>query len=102
MKPKRMVAPVLTAVWVLAAQTAVPAQAGPRRSQDGTGSVTAQSRYGNPARTASVRRGQFGPEVNIGNNTWMHCAAGDCQNTLRREKIDFWETKREEGGGGRF
>ncbi len=75
-------------------------QAASRNSKDGTGSVTAHSRYGNPSRTAPVRRGRFGPEVDLGNNTWVHCEAGDCAYTLRRQKIDFWETIREEGRSG--
>ena len=76
-----------------------PADAAPRREKAWT--VTAHSRYGNPSRTAAVRRGRFGPEVDLGHNTWTHCEAGDCAHTLRREKVDFWETKREEGGGAR-
>ena len=76
-----------------------PADAAPRRDRSWT--VTAHSRYGNRPRTAPVRRGQFGPEVDLGHNTWTHCEAGDCAHTLRREKVDFWETKREEGGGAR-
>jgi len=84
----------------VAIATASPAIAAPRRSGDGYGTVTAHSRYGNPSRTARVRRGQFGPEVEIGNNTWMHCEAGDCAYTLRRQKVDFWETIREESTTG--
>ena len=85
------------------AALAAPARRHHRQREDsehGYGAVTAHSRYGNPTRSAAVRRGQFGPEIDIGSNTWIHCAAGDCSETLRREKIDFWETKREEGGGG--
>jgi hypothetical protein len=78
----------------------MPAEAASRTSRDGYGAVTAHSRYGNPSRTASVRRGRFGPEVDLGNNTWTHCEAGDCGHTLRRQKVDFWETIREEGRGG--
>ena len=76
------------------------AQAASANRKDGYGSVTAHSRYGNPSRTAPVRRGRFGPEVDLGNNTWVHCEAGDCAHTLRRQKIDFWETIREEGRSG--
>lgn len=78
-----------------------PAAEGASRSnRDGYSSVTAHSRYGNPSRTARVRPGRFGPEVELGNNTWVHCEAGDCAYTLRRQKIDFWETIREEGRSG--
>ena len=54
-----------------------------------TGWVTAHSYYGHPSLTRPVRRGAHGLEVDLGNNTWAHCAAGDCRETLRREKIDF-------------
>ena len=81
---------------------ATPASmAASRQNRDGYGTVTAHSRYGNPSRTGPVRRGRFGPEINLGNNTWVHCEAGDCAYTLRRQKIDFWETIREEGRSGR-
>ena len=86
--------------WTVVLASA-PAQAASRRSGDGYGSITAHSRYGNPSRTAPVRRGQFGPEVDLGNKTWVHCEAGDCAHTLRRQKVDFWETIREEGISGR-
>jgi hypothetical protein len=84
-------------VFALADQEA---QAASAKRQDGYGSVTAHSRYGNPSRTARVRPGRFGREVELGNNTWVHCEAGDCAYTLRRQKIDFWETIREEGRSG--
>lgn len=70
-----------------------------RRGSADEGTVSASSRYGNPSATARVRRGAVGPEVNIGNNTWLPCAA-DCADTLRREKVDFWETKRQDGSRG--
>lgn len=90
------------AVTVLAyALSMTPAESASRRSRDGYGSVTAHSRYGNPSLTRRVRPGKFGPEVEIGNNTWMHCEAGDCAYTLRRNKVDFWETIREEGRSSR-
>ena len=96
---------VVLTTATLAAAVIVPLGAGPteaasRKNRDGYGAVTAHSRYGNPSRTARVRRGQFGPEVEIGNNTWMHCEAGDCAYTLRRQKVDFWETIREESTSG--
>lgn len=92
----RLVAVASTAVAGLVSSAPISEA---RERGDGYGSVTAVSRYGNRSLTAPVRRGRFGPEVNIGHNTWLSCAA-DCANTLRREKVDFWETKREDGGGG--
>jgi hypothetical protein len=90
----------LTAAIGALMQATPEALAASANRKDGYGSVTAHSRYGNPSRTAPVRRGRFGPEVDLGNNTWVHCEAGDCAYTLRRQKIDFWETIREEGRSG--
>lgn len=92
--------PLVAAVLGIAVLLPDPAAGAGRRGHDGYGTVTGHSRYANPSRTVPVRRGRFGPEIDIGNNTWLHCEGGDCQETLRRHKIDFWETKREDGGGG--
>ena len=92
------------AVTAAIAMSATHADARPRQHderQRGYGTVTGQSRYGNPSLTVPVRRGRFGPEIDLGRGTWVHCEAGDCRETLRRQKIDYWETIREEGGYGR-
>ena len=83
---------------LLAAATwAVPMHAATRGQRDGSGTITATSHYGNPPATARVRHGRFGLDVDLGNNSWMPCEAGDCRETLRRHKIDYWETIREDG-----
>lgn len=60
-------------------------------------SVTAVSRYGNGTLTAPVRPAPSGYEVRLPGGVWIHCA-GDCADTLRREKLDFWETREEDRG----
>ena len=101
-----MLSPALLSATAIASLGAIclaapSAAAASRQNRDGYATVTAHSRYGNPSRTAVVRRGRFGPEIDLGNNTWVHCEAGDCAYTLRRQKVDFWETIREEGRSGR-
>lgn len=72
----------------------------PRRVT-GTGQVTAKSRY-TPGKLLTARTrdlagsGTTFREVELPNGTWIDCRA-DCAETLRREHLDFWETKREEG-----
>ena len=67
---------------------------------DRYGSVTAYSRYGNGSVTGAIRRAYGGYEVRLPGGTWIFCKR-DCANTLREESIDFWETRRERGGGDR-
>ena len=72
----------------------------PRRVT-GHGQVTAQSRY-TPGKSVTLRTrdlvgaGTTFKEVELPNGTWIDCA-GDCAETVRREHLDFWETKREQG-----
>lgn len=58
------------------------------------GSVTACSRYGNGCYTAPVRQGRFGPEMRLKGGTWIDCR-GSCEDALREETVDFWDTIRE-------
>ena len=78
--------------------------AGPGDSQahpkSGYKHVTAESRYGNGLVTAPVRKAQFGNEVRLPGGLWYYCEVS-CSDTLRRESLDFWETRSEESGGGR-
>ncbi|MCB1547813.1 MAG: hypothetical protein KDJ41_08285 [Hyphomicrobiaceae bacterium] len=69
-----------------------------RRSSEGT--ITAHSQYGNGSLTVPVRRGPHGMELRLPGGTWIGCEF-DCAETLRRQKLDFWETLREDSPGGR-
>lgn len=66
--------------------------------QQGRGSqaqtVSACSLYGNGCYTAPVRQGRFGPEMRLKGGTWIDCR-GSCQDALREETVDFWETLRD-------
>ena len=72
----------------------------PRRIT-GYGQVTAKSRH-TPGRTATLRTrdvevaGTTLREVELPGGTWIDCG-GDCAEAVRREHLDLWETKREEG-----
>ena len=73
------------------------------------GYVTAYSRYGNGVVRAPVRAAQFGRQVKLPGGPWLYCMRSSllfdrnrpCSETLRRETIDFWETRSEEQGGNR-
>ena len=72
----------------------------PRRIT-GYGQVTAKSRY-TPGKVVKLRTrdlegsGTTFKEVELPNGTWIDCG-GDCAEAVRREHLDLWETKREEG-----
>ena len=62
------------------------------------GTTTVSSRFGHGenigARTRRVRRGDIASQqVELSEGTWIDCA-GDCAETLRKQKIDFWEVRR--------
>lgn len=69
------------------------------------GYVTAHSRYGNGEVSAPVRLAQFGRQVKLPGGPWLYCETNSllfdrnrpCSETLRRESIDFWETRSEDG-----
>lgn len=71
------------------------------------GYVTAESRYGNGVVRAPVRVAQFGRQVKLPGGLWLYCERSGlfsdrhrpCSETLRRETIDYWETRSEEQGG---
>src|SRR5262245_54740911 len=55
--------------------------------------VTAESRYGSQTITAPVRYGNRGRlEVRLPGGTWIECGRS-CRDTLRRETIDFWQSR---------
>lgn len=70
----------------LAASTAAQARDGFDR---GTGTVTAQSRFGQGTVTGEVRLARFGREVRLPGGTWEACRRS-CAETLRVETIDYW------------
>lgn len=58
------------------------------------GTVTTCSTYGNGCTQAPVRRGRNGYEFRLPGGTWVECRR-NCQNALREDSVDFWETQRE-------
>lgn len=75
-----------------------PADAQSRRSsRGGEGVVRACSIYGNGCTSAPVRRASNDYEFRLPGGTWVSCKQS-CQDTLRRETVDFWETQRENSG----
>jgi len=84
-------------LFVVAASVAWHQASTPKTVLD-YGKVTADSRFGNQGpitvRTRRVRRsGTISTEVELGPDTWLDCG-GDCAETLRKQSIDFWETRR--------
>lgn len=78
------------------------AEAKSRRGHPGpdNGYVTAESRYGPQTITAPVRYGTHGRlEVMLPGGTWIECGRS-CRDTLRRETIDFWQSRAGGFGGG--
>ena len=93
----------LTATLALAAgmfaQT-VGAEARRGNYGPGEGYVTAESRYGPQTITAPVRYGSRGRlEVQLPGGTWIECGRS-CRDTLRRETVDFWQSRASGFGGG--
>jgi hypothetical protein len=57
------------------------------------GTVTAESRYGTGTVSGPTRIGPKGrPEVRLPGGTWIECVRS-CSDTLRRESIDFWQSR---------
>lgn len=79
---------------------AAEAQSRYRSDGPGPGYVTAESRYSGKTITAPVRRGPYGRlEVSLPGGTWIECRRS-CRDTLRRETIDFWDSRDSGGAGG--
>lgn len=95
-------------VLILAAGV-VPMLAGssPAVAGRNIGYVTAESRYGNGTVRAPVREAQFGRQVKLPGGPWLYCERSGllpgnrrpCTETLRRETIDFWESRSEDQPG---
>lgn len=89
-----MVAVLALGAAAVLAQDVLASRHGP-----GTVYVTAQSRFGNGSMTAPIRPARWGGyEVQLSGGAWLACGR-DCRETLRREKLDFWETQQEDSGG---
>ncbi len=90
------VAIAFTAVCLGACAASVPAPHGlGGRSIEGKSGegVTAESRYGHGTVSGLVRQGHRGnAEVRLPGGTWIDCGRS-CAETLRRETIDFWESR---------
>jgi len=84
----------LVAATILGAMSSADAQS---RRRGGEGTVSACSIYGNGCTSAPVRRAGNDYEFRLPGGTWVSCKQS-CQDTLRRETVDFWETQRENGG----
>ena len=71
-----------------------------KRARGHLGYVTAFSYYGNGSLTAPVRvdhsRGFASRQIRLPGGVWIDCA-GTCSETLRVEKIDFWEEQLNKG-----
>jgi hypothetical protein len=99
------VSPLAAAALVgLAASFALPAPADAfgfrKRERLDRGYVTAESRYGGPSISAPVRAGPSGrPQVQLPGGTWIDCAYS-CRDTLRRETVDFWQSRQPFGSDG--
>ena len=66
---------------------------GARRERLDRGYVTAESRYGGGTVTAPVRPGPRGrSQVRLPGGTWIDCQQ-TCSDTLRRETVDFWQSR---------
>ena len=63
------------------------------RGDPGGNTVTAESRYGKGTASGPTRIGPKGRrEVGLPGGTWFECGRS-CSETLRRETIDFWESR---------
>ena len=77
-----------------------PTDAATRRGGVGYPIVVAQSIHGHGEIAGPVRSGSHGRlEVRLPGGTWLECGLS-CSDTLRRETVDFWETRNVRGGGG--
>jgi hypothetical protein len=81
-------------IGLLAVAASAPASA-QRYGHPGefAGHAYAESRYGHGSISGPVRYGPRGRlEVRMPRGTWIECGRS-CSETLRRETIDFWESR---------
>ncbi len=88
---------VVSAAVMLSMAGAADAQSRKQSRGEGQGVVKACSIYGNGCTSAPIRRASYDYEFRLPGGTWISCRQS-CQDTLRRETVDFWETQRENGG----
>lgn len=91
---------VLGAATLAAASLVTSAEAQSRRGYgyQPDGYVVAESRYSGKTISAPVRYGPHGrPEVRLPGGNWIECGRS-CSDTLRRETIDFWDSRFPHGG----
>ena len=97
-----VIAAIIGAVILVAAADHGFAHKAKKRHRGYVGYVTAYSYYGNDSLTAPVRvdhsRGFASKQIRLPGGVWIDCA-GSCAETLRVEKVDFWEQF--SNGGGR-
>jgi hypothetical protein len=88
---------------LLVATLALPGAAeawGRKRERLDSGYVTAESRYGGGTVTAPARLGPNGrPQIRLPGGTWIDCRQ-TCSDTLRRETVDFWQSRDTYGPDG--
>lgn len=72
---------------------------GARAHYDDGEIITAESRYGNGAISAPVRRGRNGWDVRLPRGTWIGCRRS-CEETLRVETVDVFEAHEQLSGYG--
>jgi hypothetical protein len=77
---------------LVACVDSTPGVARERNGQGRSLHVSACSAYGNGCVAGRVRRGPFGPQVQLRSGTWIDCR-GDCGRTLLEETIDFWDSQ---------
>lgn len=94
MRTAPLITTPLLALLIATLALPIPADAwGRKRERLDRGYVTAESRYGGGTVTAPVRPGPSGrPQVQLPGGTWIDCAYS-CTDTLRRETVDFWQSR---------
>lgn len=95
---KAAIAALVVAIAPTSASTAEAARYSAKSKS--YGSVTSCSRWGNGCLTLPVRRGRFGYEARGKGGTWIDCR-GDCEQALREDVIDFWETQADKAKAAR-
>lgn len=71
----------------------------------GTGSqfITVKSHYGNGTLRTPVRMSEYGFQARMPSGSWINCQGrsgpSQCIETVRREYLDYWETRSEESPG---
>lgn len=92
---------LIAGLLVAASIAFLPPNAAAAAPEAKAGFVTAYSDYGNGKVTAPVRKARYGYQVRLPGGLWYYCEV-TCADTLRREALDFWETRSEEQGGSDF